>query len=363
MTTAASVVVAFRRTGATAVSLLLALALAAVAVRAESPAPADGAKPFPVRVEASPIPTFGRVLGGTRYGDLDYLGGFELTGDSPHFGGLSGIATADSGRDLLMITDGGYWVSARLETGSDGRPVSLGSVVMADMAEAGGRLLIDKRDADSESLAVRQGPDGREAVVGFEARHRILRFPLTGSSLADALTARGRPLESAPGEIRTLRYTKGLEAIAAAPPGSRLAGALVAIAEGPRRDETLGTGWIVGGAAPGRFAYVHSDDFEVTDAAFLPGGDLLVLERRFTILKGAGARIRRVAGRDIVPGARLDGRVVFEAGLAHQIDNMEGLAVDTAPDGSTILTLISDDNHSILQRTLLLRFKLVGGDR
>jgi hypothetical protein len=60
----------------------------------------------------------------------------------------------------------------------------------------------------------------------------------------------------------------------------------------------------------------------------------------------------------IKPGAVLDGPVIFEANLGDQIDNMEGLAVHRS-DGQTVLTLVSDDNLSPLQRTLLLQFTLV----
>ena len=38
---------------------------------------------------------------------------------------------------------------------------------------------------------------------------------------------------------------------------------------------------------------------------------------------------------------------------------MEGLGVHVSANGDTVLTLISDDNFSILQRTVLLQFKLV----
>jgi hypothetical protein len=39
---------------------------------------------------------------------------------------------------------------------------------------------------------------------------------------------------------------------------------------------------------------------------------------------------------------------------------MEGLAVHQTPAGEAVLTLISDDNFSALQRTELLQFTLVG---
>jgi hypothetical protein len=39
---------------------------------------------------------------------------------------------------------------------------------------------------------------------------------------------------------------------------------------------------------------------------------------------------------------------------------MEGLSVHRDAAGSSVLTLISDDNFSIIQRTLLLQFGLRG---
>jgi hypothetical protein len=45
--------------------------------------------------------------------------------------------------------------------------------------------------------------------------------------------------------------------------------------------------------------------------------------------------------------------------MRYQIDNMEGLSIHVDSVGATVLTLISDDNLSILQRTVLLQFKLV----
>ena len=60
----------------------------------------------------------------------------------------------------------------------------------------------------------------------------------------------------------------------------------------------------------------------------------------------------------IKPGALVDGPVLFEADLGYEIDNMEGLSVHRGAGGETVLTLISDDNFSVLQRTLLLQFTL-----
>ena len=72
-----------------------------------------------------------------------------------------------------------------------------------------------------------------------------------------------------------------------------------------------------------------------------------------------GMRIRRFKGDDIAPGKTVSGTVVMEADFSHQIDNMEGLDAFTAEDGSTHLIVVSDDNHSLIERKLLLEFKLV----
>ena len=68
--------------------------------------------------------------------------------------------------------------------------------------------------------------------------------------------------------------------------------------------------------------------------------------------------MRRIALGAIKPGALVDGPVLFEVDLGYEIDNMEGLSVHRSADGETVLTLVSDDNFSPLQRTLLLQFTL-----
>ena len=60
-------------------------------------------------------------------------------------------------------------------------------------------------------------------------------------------------------------------------------------------------------------------------------------------------RIRRVALASIQPGATVDGPVLIEADMGYQIDNMEGLSC-IARATAAVLTLISDDNFSMIQR-------------
>src|SRR5438046_945201 len=162
-----------------------------------------------------------------------------------------------------------------------------------------------------------------------------------------------------PPAARKLPYNKGIEALAVVPKGLPLAGTLIAISErGLDRNGNL-IGFLIGGPTPGQFSVIRSSNFDVSDAVLLHSGELLVLERKFSWTSGLGIRIRRVALKSLAPGAVVDGPSIFEADLGYEIGNMEGIDAHVTGDGATVLTMVSDDNFSMLQRTLLLQFRLV----
>ena len=115
---------------------------------------------------------------------------------------------------------------------------------------------------------------------------------------------------------------------------------------------------VLGGPKKGVFKVRRTADFDVSDSVFLPNGDLLLLERKFSFIDGIRMRLRRIPEAAIGKGALADGPVLMEADMGHQIDNMEGLDVWTRDDGALMVSLVSDDNHSILQRNLYLEFIL-----
>ena len=141
--------------------------------------------------------------------------------------------------------------------------------------------------------------------------------------------------------------------------GSPLAGTLIAVSERSLDADGNIMAFLIGGPSPGSFAVRRTSGFDVSDAALLPNGDLLLLERKFSLLDGVGVRIRRIAQAAITPGATVDGPSIFDADLGQEIDNFEGLDVHVTADGETVLTMVSDDNFSMLQRTLLLQFTLI----
>ena len=162
-----------------------------------------------------------------------------------------------------------------------------------------------------------------------------------------------------PPAARKLPFNKGLEALVMVPKGLPLAGTLIAISErGLDADGNI-IGFLVGGKTPGQFSVRRTDNFDVSDAVLLPSGDLLLLERKFSWLGGIGIRIRRIALASVAPGAVIDGPSIFNADLGNEIDNMEGIDAHVTAEGDTVLTLVSDDNFSMIQRNLLLQFTLV----
>jgi len=304
-----------------------------------------------IEVRAQPIEAFNpREISQSRFGELEFRGGLILTSPYRHFGGISSIRVSPDGGNLIAVSDKGYWLRARIAY-RDGRPIGITDAEMAPILGPDGRPLSRRGWYDTESIA----EDGGTLYVGIERVHQIVRFDYA----KDGLAARGIPIAVPPG-MRTLPANKGLECLIVPPKGQPLAGTLIAISERGLDAQGNILGFLIGGASPGTFTVKRSDDFDITDCATTPRGDLLILERRFSWAIGVAMRIRRLALSQVKPDAHLDGPALIFADMGFQIDNMEGLAVHRAATGELVLTLISDDNFSPIQRNLLLQFTLVG---
>ncbi len=294
----------------------------------------------------------------TRFGALEWRGGGVLYSPNPHMGGLSGLEGLDGGKRMIAISDNGLWFGFDLKIDDKGMLTGVSDGWVAPMLDGDGVAMIRKSEADTEGLALRPRADGgNDLMVSFEGMPRILIYP-------DENSAAGRePLPLPADARRYLRWNRGLESLAYAEAGP-LKGATVAIGELDRDREDRLPGWIIGpDGHPRPFALLASDNYAATDAAFLPDGDLLLLERRFNLTQGVGMRIRRFDATDLDGADGLKGEVLIDANLAYQIDNMEGLSVDVDERGRVLLTVVSDDNRSILQRTLLIRFELLDDPR
>jgi hypothetical protein len=327
-----------------AASALLALAL--IPASAQLPRTADTVRR--IEVHAQTIDTFDpREPKRTRFGALTFRGGLVLDSTDPDFGGLSALHVEADGEHFLAASDKGQWFRGRIVYRGQA-PMALVETEMAPIVGADGRPLASRGWYDAESLAW----DNGTVWVGIERVQQIVRFDYA----RNGLKARGTPI-AVPRGMKLLPHNQSIECLAAAPQNGPLAGQLISISERGLDSHGHLMGFIVGGAG-GVFSLKRSDEFDVSDCALTPDGKLLVLERRFSWIRGLATRIRSVPLGDIKPGALVDGPELIFADMAQQLDNMEGLSVHRDASGATVLTLISDDNFSPLQRTLLLQFTL-----
>lgn len=333
-----------------------ALALPMLAAAQDDAEPALPSEPRSIEVDARPIAHFQRGRpDAKRFGRLEFRGGLVLTAPSASFGGWSGLMMEADGSKLLAVSDIGGWLTADVAYQAS-QPAALANARLGPLLSSRGRPLKDKREKDAEGLTLLDGSLANgTALISFERLHRIGRFPIrNGEVLAPTSYLGLHP------DARRMSANQGLEALAVLKAGP-LKGSLIAFAERLTRGSGYHTGWIWVGGAPRPFHLQDVDGFDITDAAGLANGDLIVLERRFRWAEGVKMRLRRLAANEIAPGARLAGQTLIAADSAFEIDNMEGLAVHRGPNGETVLSLISDDNFNrILQRTLLLQFTLLG---
>jgi hypothetical protein len=305
----------------------------------------------PIPVDAHPTAALSRFgIAENAASPLVFRGGLVLESDVPHFGGISGLRMTDRGHGFAAVTDAGYWVQGRLLY-DQGRPNGVADVVMASVLGLEGKPLRENGKGDIESLEL----TAEAAYLGFEGhRNGVAVFRPT----SDLLRRPGRLLP-VPQNIVRLPKGRGLEALAALPAGHDFGGALLAIAERDRTGRDLAPAWILQDGPALELEVRLTDGYDISDAVFLPEGDLLLLERRLSLLGGFKMRLRRVPAANIHPGAVLDGAVILEANrLFHEIDNMEGIAAHRDENGITVVTAVSDDNFLPIQRKLLLQWEL-----
>jgi hypothetical protein len=323
---------------------VLTLAWPAAAERAARKELKPPPPPQAIEIAAQPIASFDlRDRERRRFGKLEFRGGLSLTSSFREFGGISSISVAPDGANFIAASDRGWWWRGRIVY-SGTRPTGIADAEMAPMLG-----LAQRRWYDSEAIA----RDGGTVYVGIERVHRIVRFNFG----KDGLMARAQPID-VPAAFRSFPSNGSIEALAFVPRKAPLGGTLIAIAERARDGAGNHLAFLIGGPRPGAFTVRRRNDYDISDATTLPDGDLVVLERKFGWTTGLFVRIRRIPTADIRPGALVDGPILLEADLGHQIDNMEGISAHHS-GGETVLTLISDDNFSPLQRTLLLQFSLV----
>jgi len=250
--------------------------------------------PVAIEVNARPLPSFDTSdRSRVRFGELEYRSGLILTSSFRGFGGLSGLRLDPKGERFIAISDKGSWFTGRIVY--RGREMTgLDDVEASPMLGPDGRPITARGWFDSEAIAL----DGSFVYVGLERVNQLLRF-----DFSKGFTRSRGEVVPLPPAARKLPYNKGIEALVMVPKGQPLAGTLIAISE--RGLDAAGNilAFLIGGKTPGQFSVRRTENFDVSDATLLPSGDLLVLERKFSLLGGVGIRMRRVALKTVASGA------------------------------------------------------------
>jgi hypothetical protein len=264
------------------------------------------------------------------------------TSREKRFGGFSGLAIRDGGTRLLAISDRGSWATGELHRDRNGNLRSARLTAIGPIHAISGAALTG-RNTDAEDLAI--APDGA-AYVSFEHFHRVRRYRDINGAAEDVVRDPG---------FSRLQGNSGLEALTFDAEGT-----LYAI---PERSGEWTRPFPVYRLRDGVWdtdLEIRRDGrFLVTGADFGPDGRLYIVERDFRFFGGFAARIRSFR---LGPDGFDDERLLLESHLGDgTLDNMEGISVWRASTGTIRITLISDDNFNMLQKTILAEYVLSDG--
>jgi hypothetical protein len=282
----------------------------------------------------------------SRVGELIWRGGVDIQHSDPRFGGLSGLHIGQDGKRLIAVSDRGYRVTARLGY-AKGALTDVTDIHVARLRRSNGAPTKGGWH-DAESLS----PDGNGGfLVSFERRHRIVNYPTrNGTPLANRPSRLTLPQDAA-----TQPFNGGIEAL------TRLCdGRFIAISEKAKfegNENTRGM-WIGRGDTWRSTAYPAFQAFSPTGAATLPDCSVLVVERSFNIMEGVRARIVRLSATAFDPKNKVTTQELAYLAPPLSVDNMQGIAVREGDAGETLVYLVSDNNFSGYQRTLLMMFEL-----
>jgi hypothetical protein len=262
-----------------------------------------------------------------------FLSSYHWTKERDGFGGYSGISLTPNGAGFVIISDRAHLIEGTIFRHGD-RIIGVRSSEMAAL-NIPDDLFLDPSVQDTEGLA--KDNQGR-LYISVESTNRVLCRDITGVWTA---------LPDHPG-LRALPHNQGLEALAIDGDG-----ALFAL---PEFSESLqvpfpvfryrqGSGWDV------PMSISRNEGFLPVGADVGPDGKLYVLERGFSGF-GFSSRVRRF---DFLNGYSIDGETLLTT-EPRRHDNLEGLSVWAATDGTLRLTMISDDNFFFLQKTEIVEY-------
>lgn len=319
--------------------IALILALFILLMNGRHPGLASAVAAGALSIEAHPLPLESAAGEADAFGPLRLTGAWHLTSEQEVFGGVSALMASDG--DLVGLSDSGELFALRLPGQAGERTVRSLPRVLAEQDWPRWRM-------DSESMT--RDPVSGRLWVGFEHLQRICRYAPHFRALEGCVS---------PPEMQDWPVTGSVESLVRFGDGRFLAIAEMAVDRTGAFQVLLWQGDPVDRVTPPpvRLGYRAPAGYRPTDALWLGGDRLLVLNRRLTLAHGFTARLSLVRLPPLREGAVLRGREIASFVPPGLADNFEALALGHE-QGRPVLWMASDDNRFFFQRTLLLRFAL-----
>lgn len=307
-------------------------------IAASCPAGTARQEPLPIDLSVTPVNLGSADQVARRIPETAVLSGaWELSSPNSNFGGLSGLALlpASEGGGLLTVSDAGAFIWIDLENGAPS------AAKIAYMQGSTGAQLSGKRSGDAEGLVWSNGL----ALVSFERDFRIEAFALSAcGSAARAASVAALPEKF---ERRNIDENQGPEAIFLEPDGALGFGYEGMLSVSPLgRVLADGTSEWTGESAPA--PALHG--LVAREVLALPDGSVRTLEMFRAWDPIQGNRIRLTWGTDEAEALTLSRPLL--------VDNFEGLAAEALQDGAFRVWIVSDNNFSGDQKTLLYSFDI-----
>ena len=239
-----------------------------------------------VDLKSTKINLFPTDLENISLNKLKFVSGIEIKSNHPDFGGLSGLIINED-KSLIAVGDQGIWLTGKIKIDENGKLVEIinGRLGHLKGNENNPLYKLGKSYTDAESIE----PYNDKFVVSFERKHRILIFNnifLHSEIFYDRI------------KYLDLPDNGGIEAMAPLKNNS-----IFLLSENLIHPDDKIAGYLLSDNKLKKVYVKKNGSFKPTDMSSLPDENILLLERSFSPVKGASARISVIKYEDLKPNS------------------------------------------------------------
>ena len=271
--------------------------------------------------------------------EFNKINSLEIISNDSDFGGISSLSIENNGKNLIMLSDKGFFFKGIIDRNSDNKMTNLTLTSKEKLLKSNGKI-VDGKNIDSEGLA--KSINGN-FFISFESNHRIMYH--------EKLDLPGKLLIKHP-DFSKFEVNKGIETLAINSKNH-----LFAIPELPSKIKRGFPIYILKNKKWSADNLIEvSDNFQITDGTFINDNLLIILERDLDWVKGFRTQIRIIEF--------LEGRInkihkVFTSDYTST--NFEGISIWKENDEFKKLKiiLISDNNFLPFIETKISEYELI----